>query len=189
MEERVCVHLGRCARGPPHPAQAQDMLAIPSPEPNTQGSSEQSLNCRERPFSIKRGHRPRVPRRNTAAALSHDPGSGSPAQFPPAVGGEHPFSWFLLSLLGHQPEAFGQASPSLSRSLIPTSIYRDTLDRCLQTPSRRNLTDAVGNGAGLSAWHCHPSWPAYTPVLLGRSNSTGQAGLSSWADRQIPEPL
>jgi hypothetical protein len=41
----------------------------------------------------------------------------------------------------------------------------------------------VGNGAGLSAWHCHPSWPAHTPVLLGRSNSTGQAGLSSWADR------
>lgn len=45
--------------------------------------------------------------------------------------------------------------------------------------------DAVGNGAGLSAWHCCPSWPAHTPVLLGRSNSTGQAGLSSWADRSL----
>lgn len=79
-------------------------------------------------------------------------------------------------------------SPLLAGAWYGPHIHLQRHSRCLQTPSRRNLMDAVGNGAGLSAWHCHPSWPAHTPVLLGRSNSTGQEGLSSWADRRSLHP-
>lgn len=63
---------GQVRQRTPHPAQAQDML-FPLQSPIPKGAQSRGLTAEKTPF-CEEGTEVGVPRKNAAAALSHDPG-------------------------------------------------------------------------------------------------------------------